>query len=371
VKSVVFFSFPFIGSKRKKTVAATQGLLQYRAFKEEGPVLDRLFFLWEQSLANRDTNRKVRPFEWGLEFTPGGIAGADPKSYLFDYAKRAVAESDRYHSYVPVNDWRLDGQHLTFTTPTPSGYPQNDTVHAWHFPTNSNGRVVLVLPQWNSDAQGHRSLCRMLNIFGLSALRLSMPYHDLRMPDELVRADYMLSPNLGRTLHAVRQAVIDSRAALDWLEARGYTKFAILGTSLGSCVALITMAHDPRLGLSVQNHVSPYFADVVWDGISTRHVLMGMGKNITLEELRKIWMPISPKAYLKKLVGTGKRSLLVHALYDYSFLPRLSEEVLKDYRELQIAHSSLALRCGHYTSGVFPFNIVLGYAMCRYLRNNL
>jgi hypothetical protein len=334
-------------------------------------VLDRIFFRWEQYLASRDTDRKVRPFEWGLEFTGRGIAAEDPKRCLLDYARQILAESDRYHAYAPATDYRLEDRHLTFTTPLPSIYLKNNTVHAWHFPAASNGRVVLVLPQWNSDAQGHLALCRMLNYFGLSALRLSMPYHDLRMPDELTRADYMLSPNLGRTLQSVRQAVIDSRAALDWLESQGYKKFAILGTSLGSCVALITMAHDARLGLSVQNHVSPYFADVVWQGISTRHVRKALDGQIKPDELREIWMPISPKAYLNKLVGTGKKSLLVHALYDYSFLPHLSEEILQDYRKLKLAHSSFALRCGHYTSGVFPFNIVLGYAMCKFLRDNL
>ncbi len=295
----------------------------------------------------------------------------DPKLFMLDYARRAVAESDEYHSYTPIKDWHLKGQHLTFTSPIPTLYPQNNTVHARYFPAGSKRRVILVLPQWNCDARSHMALCRMLNYFGLSALRLSLPYHDLRMPEGSARADYMLSPNLGRTLQAVRQAVVDSRAALDWLELRGYTKFAVLGTSLGSCVGLIAMAHDSRILMSVQNHVSPYFADVVWDGISTRHVRMGLEGNITLEELRRIWMPISPKAYMKKLAGTGKRSLLIHALYDHSFPPHLSREVLQDYKKFRIPHSAFSLRCGHYTSGVFPFNIVLGYAMCSYLRRNL
>jgi hypothetical protein len=357
--------------KQKKIVYTSPGLLNYCTFGGGESVLSRLFFLWEQSLSRRDTNRKVRAFDWGLEFVSDGLPSKDPKLSLLDYAQRALAESDAYHSYSPVRDWRLEGRHLAFTSPLATIYPQNNTVHASYYPANSDGRVVLVLPQWNSDAHGHKSLCRMLNFFGISAMRLSLPYHDLRMPEDLARADYMLSPNLGRTLQAVRQAVIDSRAALDWLELQGYRKFAILGTSIGSCVALITMAHDPRLGLSVQNHISPYFADVVWEGISTKHVRMALEGNIALEELREIWMPISPKAYMKKLVGAGKKSLLVHALYDFSFPPRLSREVLRDYRELEIPHSTFALRCGHYTSGVFPFNIVLGYAMCSYIRRNL
>jgi pimeloyl-ACP methyl ester carboxylesterase len=165
--------------------------------------------------------------------------------------------------------------------------------------------------------------------------------------------------------------VIDARAALDWLQARGYTRFAILGTSIGSCVALITAAHDARINVAVQNHVSSYFADVVWRGISTRHVLDGLAGKIALDDLRKIWMPISPQAYFHKLRGTGKKSLLVHARYDYTFLPDLSMKVLEEYRRLGLPHSTFGLYCGHYTSGVFPFNVILGAAMCRYIHRNL
>jgi hypothetical protein len=335
-------------------------------------VLSQLFYHWELRLSRRDTNRIVRPFEWGLEFlSNNGLSGSDPKSLLMHYAKNAVEECNKYHAYQPVKDYALDGTHLTFSSPLPGIYPPNNTVHGRFFPANSEGRAVLVLPQWNADAQGHMSLCRLLNYFGLSALRLSLPYHDLRMPKELVRADYMLSANIGRTLQALRQAVIDARAALDWLEAQGYTKLAILGTSIGSCVALIANAIDPRLKLSVQNHISTYFADVVWRGISTGHVRQSLEGNISLEDLRDIWLPISPKAYFGKLSGTGKKTLLVHALYDHTFPPDLSQEVLQEFRKLRLPHSTFGLRCGHYTSGVFPFNIVLGYAMCRYIRKEL
>ncbi len=335
-------------------------------------MLSRLFYQWELRLSRRDTNRIVRPFEWGLEFLQqNGLSGTDPKTFLKNYAKKAVEECYSYHAYDRVEDYSLEGNHLTFSTPVPSVYPRNNTVHAHFFPVDSDRRAVLVLPQWNADAQGHMSLCRLLNHFGLSALRLSLPYHDLRMPEELVRADYMLSANIGRTLQAVRQAVIDARAALDWLESQGYTRLAILGTSIGSCVALIANAVDPRLKLSVQNHISPYFADVVWRGISTRHVRQGLEGSIPLEDLREIFMPISPKAYFKKLAGTGKKTMLVHALYDYTFPADLSQEVLQEFRDLRLPHATFALRCGHYTSGVFPFSIVLGYAMCRYIRQEL
>ena len=333
-------------------------------------MLQRIFYKWERRLSQRDTNRVVRPFEWGLDFITNYPPEKDPKSFLIDYAESAVRESDGYHAFEPVADYSLDDRHLTFTSPLRTIYPVNNTVHGWFFPKDPR-RVALVLPQWNADAQSHISLCRMLNAFGVSALRLSLPHHDLRMSEELSRADYMLSPNLGRTLQSIRQAVLDARAAIDWLQARGYTRIAVLGTSIGSCVALITAAHDARVNVAVQNHVSTYFADVVWRGISTRHVLEGLTGNITLDDLRKIWMPISPQAYFHKLQGTGKKSLLVHARYDYTFLPDLSMKTLAEYRKLGLPHSVFGLYCGHYTSGVFPFNLVLGTAMCRYISRNL
>lgn len=333
-------------------------------------MLSRIFYKWERRLSERDTNRIIRPFEWGLDFLVEDPPEKDQKSFLTGYAKRAVRESDLYHAYEPVTDYRLDGGHLTFTSPLRTIYPANNTVHGWFFPKDPK-RVVLVLPQWNADAQSHISLCRMLNAFGVSALRLSLPHHDLRMSEELTRADYMLSSNLGRTLQSIRQAVIDARAAIDWLQSRGYTRFAVLGTSIGSCVALITAAHDVRINVAVQNHVSSHFADVVWRGISTRHVLEGLTGKITLDELREIWMPISPQAYFHKLQGTVEKSLLVHARYDYTFLPDLSMKVLEEYRRLGLPHSTFGLYCGHYTSGVFPFNVTLGTAMCRFIRRNL
>ncbi|MDR0310297.1 MAG: abhydrolase domain-containing 18 [Acidobacteriota bacterium] len=333
-------------------------------------MLSHIFYKWETRLSQRDTNRIARPFEWGLDFLTKDQPEKDPKSFLIEYADRAVRESDDYHAFEPVADYRLNGGHLTFTSPLRTIYQENNTVHGWFFPKDPK-RAALVLPQWNADERSHISLCRMLNAFGVSALRLSLPHHDLRMSPELTRADYMLSSNLGRTLQSVRQAVLDARAALDWLEARGYTRFAILGTSIGSCVALVTAAHDARINVAVQNHVSPYFADVVWRGISTRHVLDGLKGKITLDDLRKIWMPISPQAYFHKLRETGIKSLLVHARYDYTFLPDLSLKVLEEYRRLGLPHSTFGLYCGHYTSGVLPFNVILGAAMCRYIRRNL
>ena len=115
---------------------------------------------------------------------------------------------------------------------------------------------MIVLPHWNANGIAYNALGPLLNRFGISMLRLSMPYHDVRMPSEIRRADYAVSANIARTIDAARQAVIDARSCLDWLESQGYEQLGIVGTSLGSCYAFIASAHDPRLRVCAFNNAS-------------------------------------------------------------------------------------------------------------------
>jgi len=326
---------------------------------------------WETRLATRDQNRVVRPFEWGLDWlglSPNGQPGRD----LEQYVAGAVASSDEFFSAPKASRFRLEDTTLSFPSPLPSPYDENNTVYADWFPAaNPRGRCVLVLPQWNASIEGHRGLCRLLNRFGISALRMSKAYHDRRMPKELERADYHVSSNLGRTIQATRQSVVDARACLDWIEQQGYTRPAILGTSLGSCVAFLVAAHDTRVRAGVFNHVSMYFSDVVWTGISCRHIQASLHGRITLEEFRRYWAVISPATYLDRFQGRDLTSLIVWAPYDTTFLPEYSKQVLASFRERRLNHEVVSLPCGHYTCGRFPFNLWDGLAMCRFLSRRL
>lgn len=323
---------------------------------------------WENKLANRDMNRLVRPFEWGVEWMEGACLNADPKDEAFRWVEAAQRDTDSFFAYQTPSDYRLQGSHLTFTSVLSSPYPENNTVHAEYFPVSRRkDRAVVVLPQWNADAQSHIGLCKLLRMFGVPSLRMSLAYHDYRMPPELKRADYHVSSNVGRTIHACRQSVIDARCCLDWLEQQGYRRLGVLGTSLGSCIAFIAAAHDQRVCAGVFNHVSTYFSDVVWTGISTKHVRTGLEGQITLEELRQLWAIISPATYIHRLEGRDMPALLVWAPYDTTFLPEFSKDVLEEFRRRGLPHQILKLPCAHYTTGRFPFNWMDGLGMCRFL----
>ena len=300
---------------------------------------------WETRLTTRDENRVVRPLDWGFEWIAPflqehGMADALPSEAEMrdDTAAEAamnrinellIRHSDSFFGYRRPTDFHLEerfpqlyptnvrpetlakdaairqqavdgklkkAQYLRFTSPERTPYPENDQVNARWYPApahkdpNRPKQAIVVLPQWNADGFSHNSLCTIFNKMGISALRLSMPYHDIRRPAELERSDYAVSANIGRTLAACRQAVVDIRCCVDWLEEQGYEQFGVLGTSLGSCYTYLASAHDARIRVNAFNHVSTAFGDVAWAGQSTRHVQQALADaGLTQSRLRKLW----------------------------------------------------------------------------------
>ena len=355
-------------------------------------MLRSFFHAWERRLAAETPDRIVRPFEWGLDWVPanGHAPGTGELEILRRWVASVMADTDRFFTPPPTTAYQVnalaDGtSELVFPSALTTPHPENNTVYCRYFPARAESgarggpgprqparrrrAAVVVLPQWNADADGHVGLCRLLNWAGLSALRLSLPYHDRRMPPELHRADYIVSSNVARTVQVCRQAVLDARRAIQWLAAQGYDRIGILGTSLGSCLALLTTAHEPLVRAQALNHISPYFADVVWRGLSTAHVRAGLDGHVELDVLRALWRPISPRWYLDRV--QDRQTLLVYARYDLSFPPDLSEDLVREFRTRQIPHELCVLPCGHYSTGKTPFKYLDGWVLTRFLRRAL
>ena len=409
----------------------------------------RWMFAWETRLTTRDTNRIVRPLEWGFdwlgEFAPSeGLAsaakaafsegdgygihsgslrtGSDPVS-LSKPASAAVCaasdldrmiaanedivrRSDEFFGYETPADFRIERRHpelyptnvrpetlamdaemkraaergeiaeaefLRFTSPVRTQYPENDQVNARWYPAPAEKiaarrrrgeplQAIVVMPQWNADAISHNALCTLFNRFGISALRLSKPYHDVRRPAELERSDYAVSANIGRTISACRQAVVDIRCCVDWLASQGYQHFGVLGTSLGSCYAFIAAAHDARLQVCAFNHASTYFGDVVFTGQSTRHIRAAFEQaGLSQDQVRQIFLGVSPMSYMDRFAANRNRPLVVHATYDLTFLREFSLDVLRNFARYGVNYESRVLPCGHYTTGETPYKYLDGW----------
>ena len=376
-------------------------------------------FAWETALTTRDTNRIVRPLEWGFDWLPPLEAPLPPQASDLDHMtalNHQLAADPAFFSYTTPTDFRLERRHpqlfptnvrpetlaqdarlksqaaagklapadfLRFTSPLPSPYPENDQVNARWYPASEAQQqkfrelgkprqALIVMPQWNADAFSHNALCEIFNRFGISCLRLSKPYHDIRRPAELERSDYACSSNVGRTIAACRQAVVDIRSCCDWLEQQGYEQLGVLGTSLGSAYGFVAAAMDPRLLVCAFNHASIWFGDVVWTGQSTRHIRQAYAEaGLTQAAARDISYCVSPGAYMQQFAaGPAQREVLaVHATYDLTFLEEFSQDAIRTMREHGVNVLDRTLPCGHYTTGETPYKFIDAWYLGKFIHD--
>jgi hypothetical protein len=339
------------------------------------PVIRR----YERLRWSQEDNRRTLPFAWGLEHIGGRADDPDPRGYLERFAGEVLERSDDWYHPGTVNDARLEasdagtgaGHLLVFTSAVRSPWPENNRVYGQLFRAARKGPAVVVLPQWNAGWEAQAGVCRWLNRLGITALKMSLPYHDRRAVDGRDRDNYLVGPNIGLTLQANRQAVTDARRSLAWLAGDGYGPLGILGTSIGSAIAFITMAHDPLIRAGAFLHVSTYFGDVVRTGLTTCHVWEPISQRLSGEEIRRFWAPISPYPYIGRLRGSGQRFLLISGLYDPTFLPEFSSQLFARIREDRIACEILRLPCGHYSLDRPPFRLIAGWRFGSFLRRAL
>ena len=331
-----------------------------------------LMLRWERRLSLQDECRRPHAFDWGLDVL-GLAPAADPRRAILAYARDVLHDRTDFFADPgpPPVAYEPAAGRFRFPSAVQAPEPEAGTVSVRLFePRYPKDRAMIVVPQWNAGAESHVGLCRMLARRGIAAARLTLPYHEDRRPPSEPRADLAVSANLGRTLLAGRQAVSDVRRTRAWLEARGFRRIGLVGTSLGSCISFLALAHDPRLRLAVLHHVSSDFGDVVWRGISTRHVRAELEGRVSLATLRRAWAPISPIHFVHR-VPRRSHALLLTGRYDLTFPYDLSERFHAAFRKHGRLHQVIVAPWGHYTSGMMPFVAITMSRVFRYLDERL
>ena len=111
-------------------------------------MIARTFHNWERRLASVDTNRVVRPFDWGLEWLPENgpstslrashRPGAPPAEQIGDWVSHVMADTDAFFTPPPTSDYTLqpapDGDLLTFPSALTTPHETNNTVYCRYFP---------------------------------------------------------------------------------------------------------------------------------------------------------------------------------------------------------------------------------------------
>jgi len=328
----------------------------------------------EEELASEDDLSKATiPMDWGLDALVPDILlpNGGPHRQLLDYVTHHRTHSALFYRPEPTAQYAFSGRCLTFPSHLQTETVENNIVKCRVFEARSRSKAIILLPHWNSENNRYDTLASLLRAVGITTLQITLPYHGERRPAHMKSADYLMSANLGRTIRSVRQAVLDCRLAIDWLERRGHQHIGLLGSSLGSAIGFVLTAHEPRIKTAALLLMGSDFADTIWMSRATQHIQQAVREILTLEELRQIWSIISPTTYVTKLRNRLLPLLVVSGRHDRVCHPHLTQRGIDAMAQEKLDYTWKVWSCGHYTLGTFPYKLYVAAELVRFFRKTL
>lgn len=266
--------------------------------------------------------------------------------------------------YDPKFD--LSNDTLTFPSSIVTEFPNNNLVTAKVTQRGARKKALVIFHHWNAGSR-QTTLAKILALMGWTVVEMAMPYHFERFRKGASHADYMLGANLGRTLSSARQAVLDGRALISWLEDTGHTEIAVLGMSLGSWVAGLIAAHDSRVSKASLFLHGGSLADMVWTGRATEALKSSLEGHLSLEELRGAWGQLNLGQHAHRLSREGLELQLILGKRDRVVLYELSRKFIAEMEAAGCRPSVKALDCGHYSLALPPFNLSVVLSLRNFL----
>ena len=324
---------------------------------------------WDERRAQRgDAVKEPTPFLLDAQLA---FSNADHATDISDFcalADMAVADPKFFDEpleadliYEPKGGW------IEFQSPVLTETDNNNTVRAQVTESRSNDHALVIFHHWNASSRS-RQIARFFSSQGFTVVQIAMPYHLERSRPGAPHADDMLSPNLGRTVRSMRQAVLDGRKLIRILRSEGYEQVSVLGMSLGSWVAGLVAAHDETVKKAALFLTAGSLADMVWSGRATQHIRASLEHKIDLPQLRRAWGPLNLENYADKLARPDLDLQIVLAERDTVVLPEISHQLVAKLKDAGTQPRVLELNCGHYSLSLPPQILWAGISVSRLLR---
>jgi len=144
-----------------------------------------------------------------------------------------------------------------FTSPAPSPWKRNNTVHGQLYRASepwTDKPTLVLLHGWNAHT-AYRTLfphlARRLTKRGVNVAMFELPYHSRRKPRGRRAARNFLSGDLVHVAQATHQAMADARALIAWLKEQGCPRIGLWGISLGAWLSGMLACTESRVDLAV------------------------------------------------------------------------------------------------------------------------
>ncbi len=216
---------------------------------------------------------------------------------------------------------------VTFPSPVRTPYTVNNTVTGFLFLPDTPGPhpVMLVEHEWlpttlATEFEQSASLAKA----GIAAFLIIQPYSYNRRPQPRIEDVELLSGDVPQMVGALRQAVLDSRRAFDWLEKRpdiDPARMGVSGISLGGVLAPLVAGVDRRARLLVTIVGGVDVSDVVFDSFITSGLHPALlYHGVTFDSLKRDMAPVEPANWLRGF--DPKNALLFNGRYDVFISPK-------------------------------------------------
>jgi dienelactone hydrolase len=287
---------------------------------------------------------KSQPEKGTVAFRPAGDQEKIPERYRleahkFDY--EMILKRSLPLSGIDIFDVR-------FPSPIKTPHQENNTVHAEYYRPAKPGPFpcVIILDITAGDQTISRVIAKHLAQSGIGGLCVQMAYYGPRRPKGT--KERFLSYDLDHTFAAVRQTVLDLRRAAAWMESRPEIdkgNLGILGTSLGSFMAVLTAEMEPKLSRVAVLLGGADFIDGYHDHPKAAPYFKFMeGLGVSREMMKECIAPVDPITCAANL--KDRKLLIVAAKKDEVVPPRMAENLWNATGRQKV----LWLDAGHYSA---------------------
>jgi dienelactone hydrolase len=202
----------------------------------------------------------AKPLDWcTIQLARLNVRDAADKEGLAARAQAVLDHPDFLGGFVDApKDFRFVTKHtFQFTSPVPSPWKRNNTVHGRLYTVTKpwQDRPTLVLLHgWNAQT-AYRTLfphlAWRLTKREVNVAMFELPYHSRRKPRGRQAVRNFLSGDLVHVARATHQAMADARALIAWLKEQGCPRIGLWGISLGAWLSGMLVCVDSRVDFAV------------------------------------------------------------------------------------------------------------------------
>ncbi len=288
-------------------------------------------------------------------------------SSKFDLPSWSIDEGEEFYSLATSSDpLEITDNSVIFKSDITTPEKENNTFECIVTGSGSKEHAIIVFHHWYARNR-YPKFAKFFASKGITVVEVTLPYHFNRGNSESAE-EKLLSADIGRTVQAMRQAVLDGRKVVAWLHELGFAKISVVGMCIGGTVAGLVAAHDRKVDKAVLMVTPMSPADLVWTAETMKPLRQRIEANMTLKDLRAAWSIISLEMHTFGLTRPRLETMFILGEEDSISRPKESEWVINFLQETGHSPKLLSLGSGHSSIGIFPYNVIAAWKVLHFLK---